>query len=158
EQINSLNHFLLADAAPAGATFTVNDLLARAERIVERESYGGNVEAQVEALISIGLQYADSDENSRSLGVLQKAYDLSRSLREPSIRARATCALAVPVLQSGQSDRAESLVQEGLRGLTDDPELVLDRAVCLVRASEVSLLIGGAGAAERAITRAQSAE
>ena len=55
EQINSLNHFLLTDAAPAGTVLTVNDLLTTAERIVEHENNGGGA-ARVEALISIGMR------------------------------------------------------------------------------------------------------
>ena len=157
EQINSLNHFLLTDAAPAGTVTTVNDLLASAERIVEHENDKGGA-ARVEALISIGMQYADIDENSRSLSVLQKAYELSRGLDDPSVRARAACALAIPMTLGAERERAESLVQDGLRSLPSGAEFVLDRAVCLVRASEVALLIGGPGTAERAITRARSAQ
>jgi serine/threonine-protein kinase len=158
EQINSLNHFLLTDAAPSGTAFTVNDLLASAERIVEHENYADNDAAQVEALISIGMQYADSDENGRSLAVLQQAYDLSRKLDDPSVRARAACSLAIPVMQGAQHERAESLIKDGLDSLPGRAEFVFDRAVCLVRASEVALLIGGAGTAEQAITRARSAQ
>jgi serine/threonine-protein kinase len=158
EQVNALNHFLLADAAPSNTPVTVNELLARAEQIVERENYAGNVSAHSEALIAIGVQYSDSDENGKALAVLQKAYDMSRGLNEPSVRARAACELAIPMLWSAERERAESLVEEGLRTLPTDREFVLDRVVCLVRATEVALLIGGPGAAERAITRAQSAE
>src|SRR5206468_12129775 len=51
EQVNALNHFLLADAAPSNTPVTVNELLARAEQIVERENYAGNASAHAEALI-----------------------------------------------------------------------------------------------------------
>src|SRR5579872_3072328 len=37
EAINDLNNFLLTDAAPSGKPFTVNDLLGRAEHVVERQ-------------------------------------------------------------------------------------------------------------------------
>jgi eukaryotic-like serine/threonine-protein kinase len=158
EQINSLNHFLLTDAAPSGTAVTVNDLLATAERVVEHENYADNGAARVEALISIGMQYADSDENGRSLTVLQQAYEYSRELDDPSVRARAACSLAIPVMQGAQRERAESLIQDGLDSLPTGAEFVFDRAVCLVRASEVALLIGGAGTAEQAITRARSAQ
>ena len=157
EQINSLNHFLLTDAAPAGTVLTVNELLTTAERIVEHEHDAGGA-ARVEALIAIGMQYADIDENSRSLSVLAKAYELSRGLDDPSVRARAACALAIPMTLGAERERAESLVQEGLGGLPSGAEFALDRVVCLVRASEVALLIGGPGTAERAITRARSAQ
>ena len=158
EQVNALNRFLLADAAPSNTPVTVKELLARAEQIVERQNYAGRVSAHAEALIAIGTQYSDSDENGKALAVLQKAYDMSHGLNEPSVHARAACDLAIPMLWSAQRERAESLVDEGLRTLPADREFVLDRVVCRVRATEVALLIGGPGAAERAITGAQSAE
>src|SRR5262249_52319937 len=37
EAINDLNKFVLSDAAPSGKSFTVQDLLARAERILGRQ-------------------------------------------------------------------------------------------------------------------------
>ncbi|MGH8722935.1 MAG: serine/threonine-protein kinase, partial [Burkholderiales bacterium] len=56
EAINVLNSFVLSDAAPLGKPFTVNDLLARAEHIVQRQR--GGTTARVDLLMSIGRQYS----------------------------------------------------------------------------------------------------
>ena len=53
EAINDLNTFLLTDAAPSGKPFTVGDLLARAERLLERQSAETD-ENRVELLTAIG--------------------------------------------------------------------------------------------------------
>jgi eukaryotic-like serine/threonine-protein kinase len=42
EHINQLNHFLLTDGVPSGKRISVDGLLERAERIVERENYEKN--------------------------------------------------------------------------------------------------------------------
>jgi serine/threonine-protein kinase len=60
EAINDLNSFLLSDAAPSGKPFTVNELLGRAEHIVERQNKNDSTRAEL--LISVGLQYANQEE------------------------------------------------------------------------------------------------
>ena len=56
EAINDLNQFLLADAAPSGKPLNVGDLLARAERVVDRAPApdDGN---RVAMLVELGAQY-----------------------------------------------------------------------------------------------------
>jgi serine/threonine protein kinase len=89
ESINDLNSFLLSDAAPSGKPFTVNQLLGRAEHIVQRERERDG--SRVELLISIGRQYWDQDEDARATRVLEQAYALSRNLSEPSTRESFLC-------------------------------------------------------------------
>ncbi len=137
EEINYLNAFLLSDAAPMGKPFTVNDLLVRAERLVARQT-GANPATRVEMLVSIGNQYATLDEDVSARRVLEQAYQLSRSLQEPSTRARAACGLANILSRGSELSHAESLVQEGLRQLPAEPMFALDRASCLHFGSKVS--------------------
>jgi eukaryotic-like serine/threonine-protein kinase len=137
EAINDLNAFLLSDAAPSGRPFTVGELLARAERVVERER-GETDENRVEILIAIGRQYDTQDENAKALPLLGRAYDLAGKLPDHALRAKAACALAGALARSGQTERAEKLVQEGLLGLPNEAAFALDRAFCLLRGSEVA--------------------
>ena len=58
EAINDLDNFLLTDAAPSGKPFTVNELLGRAERLVERQ-YDLNDVNHIQLLISIGRKYRE---------------------------------------------------------------------------------------------------
>ena len=153
EAINDLNNFLLSDAAPSGKPFTVDELLAQAEHIVERQH--GADSNHVELLVSIGRQYWTLDEAAKARQLLTKAYDLSRGLHEPSIRAKASCALATVLSSSGELPHAETLILEGLRELPAEPQFVLDRMFCLLRGSEVAQ---DRGDVQAAIVRVQAAQ
>jgi serine/threonine-protein kinase len=148
EALNDLNSFLLSDAAPSGKPFTVTDLLGRAQHILGRQH--GEDANRVELLISVGRQYWSLDEDEKSRQVLDQAYRLSRNVAEPSVRAKAACALGSALARGSELPRAEALVQEGLRGLPDEPQFALDRVFCLLRGSEVSRF---AGRAEEGIER-----
>jgi serine/threonine-protein kinase len=153
EAINDLNAFLLSDAAPSGKPFTVDDLLGSAEQIVRRQRDRADP-SRVDILVSIGRQYALEDEQKRAMGVLSEAYELSRSIDDRSIRARASCALGNALARGRDTDQGERLVDEGLREVGGDPQLLLDRIFCLGRSSEVARL---AGRSADAIARSQEA-
>jgi eukaryotic-like serine/threonine-protein kinase len=137
ERVNELNQFLLSDASASGERFTVTELLDRAREIVERENYSNDPENHVELLISLGRQYTQDSRDPKALPLLQKAYQMSRGLADPSIRARASCALADFVINPKDNSRAASLIQEGMRELPGSPEFALDRVFCLLMADDV---------------------
>ena len=129
--------FLLSGAAPAGKPFTVNDLLARGRRILERDSSGDD-DIHYELMSWIGLDYLAQDEDATAGPILEKAYALSRASTDPYIRADGACSLASYCSRSQQLERAEALFQEGLRQLPDDPRLARTRASCLRIGSEIA--------------------
>jgi serine/threonine-protein kinase len=137
EATNDLNEFLLSDAAPSGKPFTVNDLLERAEHIVERQQDKQDPQ-RIETLISLGRQYNVLDEQAKSRQLLGEAYELSRGLSDRSIRARASCALGAALALAGEHARAEALVQEGLREAGKEARLAPDHLYCLLRATEAA--------------------
>lgn len=153
EAVNDLNEFLLSDAAPSGKPFTVNELLERAEHIIERQ-HEKNDPQRVEMLISLGRQYNVLDEQAKSRQLLNEAYILSRDLMDHSIRARASCALASALALKGEHTRAEQLVQEGLSEAGDQLRFTADRMFCLLRATEVARERGDSQAA---VTRVEAA-
>ena len=136
ESVNDLNSFLLSDAAPSGKPFTVNELLGRAEHIVERQN--GDTASRVELMIAIGRQYGSQDEEARARGILEQAYRLSRGLSDKSSRSNASCALAGMLASTGDLPRAEALYEEGLKELPDQPQYVPDRVYCLLRGGWVA--------------------
>ena len=154
EAINDLNAFLLSDAAPSGKPLTVGDLLARAEQIVERDN-GETDENRVEILVAIGRQYSMRDEDEKARQVLGRAYELAGKLPEPSMRAKAACALAAAVARAVEGERAERLIQEGLNALPNEPQFALDRAFCLLLGSVVARQVDNVNAG---IERAQAAQ
>jgi eukaryotic-like serine/threonine-protein kinase len=137
EAVNDLNGFLLSDAAPSGRPFTVGHLLAQAESVIVRQ-HGDSGANRVEMLVSIGRQYAMLDENAKARRMLDRAYALSRTVTDPSTRARAGCALGSAVARSGEGHRAEGLFREGLAGLPAQPQFALDRIFCLLRGGEIA--------------------
>ena len=143
ERMNSLNELLLSDISPMEAPVTAKELLEREEHIVEREHYE-NPASHVEILISIGSQYSGEEENQRALRLLNEAYELSRTVQEPSIRARAACELGWALVPGGEMQKAESLIEQGLRELPAEPEFASDRSVCLLRGAEVAYRGGNA--------------
>lgn len=136
ESINDLDNFLLADAAPSGKPFTVNDLLLRAEHIIERQGQANPV-SRAELLTSIGGKYVDQDEDSKAQQVLEQAYQASRGLSDPSARALAACALGAAYARR-DFPHAEALLQEGLHELPNEPQFTLDRASCLMTGSWIA--------------------
>jgi serine/threonine-protein kinase len=150
EAVNDLNGFLLSDAAPSGKPFTVGHLLARAESVVIRQ-HGDSSANRVEMFVAIGRQYGALDEDAAALRLLGQAYELSRTLDDPSTRARAGCALASAVARSRDGGRSEYLLQEALAELPHDPPFALDRIFCLLRGSEAARTrMNGAAGVERA--------
>ncbi len=154
EAINDLNAFLLSDAAPLGKPFTVNELLARAERIVSRQ-HDRQDPTRIEILISIGRQYWTMDEDAHAKRVLAAAYGDSRTIADRSVRARAACALASIEARGTGLARAEALIQEGLGELGEEPSSALDRVFCLLRGSFVAR---ENGRVESAISRVRDAQ
>ncbi len=144
EAINDLNRFLLSDAAPSGKPFTVGDLLARAEDVIERQHAETDAN-RVEMLIAIGMQYHFLDESVKSRRLLASAYEISRKLNEPSTRARAACALGGAISQAGERadrERANKLLDDALTDLPNKAQFALDRIFCLRRASAVARTVG----------------
>ncbi len=154
EAINNLDEFLLSDAAPSGKPFTVNELLTRAEHIVERQQDKRDPQ-RIEMLISIGRQYNVLDEQAKSRQLLSEAYDLSRGLTDRSIRARASCALASALALAGEHARAEILAQEGLRELGNESRFAPDQMFCLLRSTEVARERGDS---REGVARAEAAQ
>ena len=152
----TLNNFLLADAAPSGKPFTLNELLERAEHIVERQQDKHDPQ-RIELLISLGRQYNVLEEQAKSRQLLCEAYDLSRGLTDHSIRARASCALASALALAGEHDRAEKLAQEGLQELGNDKRFALDRMFCLIRGTEVARARGDSREGAARVEAAQRA-
>jgi serine/threonine-protein kinase len=143
ERINSLNELLLTDVAPLGRPLSATELLDREWEVVERERYD-DVASHVDLLVSIGGQYSGMEENEKAHSVLEEAYKLSRGIEDRSARGRVACELGWALLPSGELNRAESLVSEGLNDLPDQPQFASDRVQCLLRGSDVAYRAGNA--------------
>jgi serine/threonine protein kinase/tetratricopeptide (TPR) repeat protein len=141
EAINDLNSFLFSDVAPSGKSFTVKELLGRAEHLIGRQRNKSDAN-RIELLVSIGRQYALQNDDAAARRVLVEAYNLARKLSDTSTRARSACALASVLPSAGELQRAEALYEEGLNELPAEPMFTLDRIFCLEAGAEVALQRG----------------
>ena len=146
EAINDLNAFLIADAAPLGTSFTARDLLARAERIVDRQR-GDAEDNRVEMLVAIGRLYGSVGETANENRILEQAYTRSRPIPDASVRAKAACALAGSVVRMGDIPRARQLLREGLEILPAQPQYALARVFCHMWGAGVQNWAGDSNAA-----------
>jgi len=153
EAINDLNEYVLSNAAPSGKPFTVNDLLAGAERIIQRQH--GDEATRVVLLVSVGQQYMVQEEYQKARGLLEQAYEISRSVSPVTTRARASCALGRALSRMGDAGRADTLFHEGLNEVSEDPLFVVERVNCLLRGSEIAF---NTGRPVEGLARAQEAE
>ena len=153
EDHDELLNFLLYDAAPKGKMFSVEDLLARAEQVVEKQQ-SSNAARRADLWMWIAGDYASEDQLEKGRILAQKAYDLSRDLPDPTVHARAACVLAQSVSGLGDWKTGINLVQEGLRGLPNDMEHALDRLNCLGIGGSASQ---GAGKMQDAIQQMEMA-
>jgi hypothetical protein len=152
--MTDLNELLLSNAAPVGKPLAVDQLLEREERVIEHER-NPDAANHVELQLSLGNQYSSEDENGNALRVLNAAYRVSRELKDPSIRAKASCVLAGAMVPVGDLSRAEALYQEGLRELGNAPQFASERAACLLHGSEVAYRDGNS---QESVARARAAE
>jgi tetratricopeptide (TPR) repeat protein len=130
----------------------VNDLLARAAHLLERQA--ATDANRVVLLTSIGQQFDFQDEDQVALRLLNEAYGFSRAIPDVSVRARAACALAGTLSKGQDSARPEALIAEALSLLPAEAEYALDRSLCLARGGAVAM---NHGDAELAIRRSEDA-
>ena len=153
QEHDELLNFLLSDAAP-GKAVSISDLLARAAQVIEKR-HSADALRRADLLMWIGENYSSEDQTAQGRVLVEKAYQATRGLSDVSIRARASCALADCLSQDEDLTRAESLFQEGLRELPDDPRYAIDRVACLRIGSEVARQ---AGRAKDGVARMQTAQ
>jgi tetratricopeptide (TPR) repeat protein len=152
EEHGDLLDFLLSDAAPSGKPFTTNDLLDRANLIVEKQK--PSLE-QIELMDWIGKDYDSHGQHAQARPLLERASQLSRQFTDSRVRASAACVLANELSNHEDLARGEALFQEGLRELPNEPEYALDRADCLRYGSAVSRENGESSEAVRRMETAQ---
>jgi serine/threonine-protein kinase len=143
QEHDSLLEFLLSDAAPSGKPFTANDLLTRAESIVQRQ-HSIDPARRADLMIWIGGDYLAQDQSASARRVLEQAYKDTRSLPDPALRAAAACGLADVLSQDIDLPRAELLFREGLRELTRDPRFANTRVDCLRTGGDIAVQRGEA--------------
>ena len=141
EAVNDLTGFLLYNAAPSGKPVTAPELLARGEKIVERETSNAS---RSDLLVAIGRDYSRLDAQADGRRVLARAYALSRNDPDPAVRARAACAWASALAYQGKREESNRIYAEALAVLPDQAEHRYDRIDCLLLAADAARMLGEA--------------
>ncbi len=129
---NEFLGFLLTVAAPAGRRISESDLLEKGEALVDKQ-FADNDALHSEMLATIGERYMNADNYDKASSALERA---ARLARDPGVRARALCPMALVKVAMGDPKAADALMQEALSGLPDEPQYALQRAACLCRFAE----------------------
>jgi serine/threonine protein kinase len=155
EEHDEFLDFLLSDASPSGKPLSADELLTRAERIVQKQ-HAANADRRADLMIWIGGDYSKRDRSVDARRVLDAAYQLTRASHDGSLRGRASCELADTAARDEEVDRAEALYQEGIRELAGEPRFALEYSNCLRTGAEVARARGDVAAGvERALAGMQ---
>jgi eukaryotic-like serine/threonine-protein kinase len=129
---NEFLGFLLTAAAPAGQKISASDLLQQGEALVDKQ-FADNDALRSEMLATIGERYNNAENWEKAASVLERA---ARLARDPGIRARALCPLALARMATGDRKAATAIMADALGHLPDEPQYALQRAACYCRFSE----------------------
>ena len=134
---NEFLGFLLSAAAPPGRKFVVTDLLEQGEAVADKQ-FAGDDALRAELLASIGRQYIETERFERAIPVLERALRVGATSRDPGVRARTACPLALAYVATLKRREGETLIAQTLAALPDERRYALPRAQCLVFQSEMS--------------------
>jgi serine/threonine protein kinase len=139
--INEFTTYLMGDAVPVGKPVTMHELLTLSEQLVDKR-FASDEPLAVELLIMIGGIYNALDESDNAQRTMKRAYEASRRLDDPAVRAAAACGWALTVARTGDYKEARRLVDTSLATLSDDPQFDGVAAGCLTYKSHVAAMEG----------------
>jgi len=129
---NEFLGFLMTVAAPAGRRISESDLLEKGEQLVDKQ-FADNDALHAEMLATIGERYMNADNYDKAAATLERALRLAP---DPGVRARALCPMALVKVATGDRRGGETLMNDALSRLPNEPQYALQRAACLCRFSE----------------------
>jgi tetratricopeptide (TPR) repeat protein len=127
-------------SVPAERSFTLPELLGRAEQLVERQ-YAAEPAMRARLLLAIGSLFAQMRDDARGRAVLDKALDAARAQPDAGLSAQVECMLAGVVGNRDLNDaqaRVEAALAQ-LDGLQADDTAHFD---CLHAAAEIAVSRG----------------
>ena len=98
---------LITEAAEAGKPVTVNDMLARSERLALADT-SGSPENRAAVLAMIASRYASLGDDVKAARLLRSALSLIAESDDHALKSKLTCAHALSIASTGR-------VSEGVR-------------------------------------------
>jgi serine/threonine protein kinase len=125
--------FLLSASAPAGRPYSVSELLEQGEFVIDRE-FAADPPLRAEMLVAIAQPYVNAERFERAARILERAAAIAEEARDPVLRARALCPLAIVKLATeGKTAESQEMISRALSGLPDEPRFAPLRAACLTQ-------------------------
>lgn len=150
---NDFATFLLSVAAPGSGKFTVAELLAESERLIEKQ-FSADSPLKAELLTTVGKQYMQSGYWSEAASLLERAARIADESGDVVLQARAYCPLGFIKAMQPDVKRGEALIVRALEQLDDRPEHVQLKAECMIRLSDFGYVTGDGVAMVRHSTEA----
>jgi serine/threonine-protein kinase len=132
EATNDLSGFLLSEATPsAGRPISNADLLARGEAMVDRR-FADDPALRAQMLLTLADRYHENQQFDNWKRTLDRAEEITRTVKDAGLRARVTCARALSMSEKGDPQSALVMMDEALRTLDASPDRAADEATCRV--------------------------
>jgi len=161
EATNDFSGFLLSQATPHGRPISNADLLAQGEALITKR-FAGDPALRVHMLLTLADRYQENQQFDDMRRVLHRAYDDSRTLPDPGLRAYAACALALEPIEKDDAPKALAIVADALPILASSTDYAEFESGCRVYESVAAKRKGDSAraiaAAERAVALAESSQ
>ncbi len=119
---------LITEAAEAGKPVTVNDMLARSERLALSDT-SGSPENRAAVLAMIASRFASLGDDVKAARLLRSALSLIAESADHALKSKLTCAHALSIASIGQVKEGVLAIERELGRLRSDPE---NAAYCLL--------------------------
>ncbi|HKQ16612.1 MAG TPA: protein kinase [Steroidobacteraceae bacterium] len=119
---------LITEAAEGGKPITVNDMLARSERLALADT-SGSPENRAAVLAMIASRYGSLGDDVKAARLLENALGLVYKSTDQQLKSKLICAHALSIGSLGHVNEAVVAIEHELRELHSDPE---NAAYCLL--------------------------
>ena len=119
---------LITEAAEAGKPVTVNDMLARSERLALADT-SGSPENRAAVLAMIASRYGSLGDDVKAARLLENGLSLIAESHDQALRSKLICAHALSIASIGRVTEAVLAIERELRAPQADPE---NAAYCLL--------------------------
>ena len=158
EATNDFSAFLLSAATPAtGKPISNADLLARGEALIGKR-FARDPELRVHMLLTLADRYDANQQFDARARVVKRAFEESRSLANPGLRAMASCVWAVQFAEKGEYKQALALLDEALPVVAANSDYAGYEGRCRVAESMAAAIANDSTRAVSAAERAVAVE
>jgi len=126
---------MITDAAASQTPITVNELLARGEKMALNDA-SGSPENRAAVLEMISDRYVSTDNIDRALDLLARALQLIEQSPDATLRSRLTCKHAAASADLGDSERWLRAIYAEAERSDVDPQIA---ALCLLKSATIHL-------------------